>query len=298
MKTSFITHAPQTSAPSPVVFSNPHSGRVLPDHFKFDAPPEILDVLQDRHMETLLADIPARGMPVLEALIHRACIDLNRFEDELDPKDISGHWPHPARITPKVDNGQGLFPRAVTKGVLTRIFNFHSRPSAAEIEKRIALYHRPFYTELKSLLKTAHDAHGFCVHIDMHSMRRIDPAIDVIIGTLKGMSCDKNLEDFAVGFFERHGLRTARNIYYSGGALVKTTHAPGEGRHSIQIEFSRDLYMDTETLAINEEKNLRIRGIITLFAKELEQFALTHAAALKPSSSNTPAQQALSAPST
>jgi len=275
---NFTTHGERAEPISPIVFDNPHSGRELPDHFSYDCPEEELMAFGDLHIEKLLRDIPDYGIPVLEARIHRAVIDLNRREN-------NNHSLIPGRL------GQP-FP-------LTSIFNHHSRPTVTEVEKRINLYHRPYYKKLRELLNDAHKQFGFCIHMDMHSIRRVPNLrrADIIIGNLNGTSCNDILNKFMSDFFEDEGLSVGFNNPYKGAALIEGTYNTSDCRNSLQIEIARDLYMDDDTLEFDEIKGSQLRDTMPRFARDLHDFSLDHAAELTQGISNTPSQDDSSASS-
>src|SRR5688500_15864078 len=107
---TFLIHSPQGLTLPAVVFDTPHSGTALPDHFRYACATRDLMHMHDPHVENLLAEVPASGVAVLEALVHRACIDLNRYEDEIDPGMIEGDWPRPVRRTIYTAEKFCLFP--------------------------------------------------------------------------------------------------------------------------------------------------------------------------------------------
>lgn len=287
---------------SPVVFDSPHSGTELPDHFEYVCTRADLMTSYDMHVEKLLAKIPLQGIPVLEAQIHRAVIDLNRHDYEFEKHHIKDKWNGRRRATPYAKIGLGLFPTHV--GAYNRntpVFCEKTQPSAAELAKRIESYHKPYYQKLGQLLDRAHQEHGLCIHFNMHSMKRFrqEDLADIVIGDRKGKSCDTRISrKFVKEFFEKEGFSVALNDPFQGAALVRQHGKPKENRHSLQIEFSRDLYMDRDCQYLDPEKCHKMQDVIARFATAANQFALDYAAELKASPSNTPGQQARKASST
>jgi len=279
------------AATSPLVFDNPHSGTRLPAHFKFSCDAGLLNHVSDLHMEKVLGAVARSGqVPVLEALIHRACIDLNRFADEFDPAELRGPWSGPARKTGNTANGFGLFMRDLHhNGQLSRVYNDAARPDAAELQRRIDQYHQPYYQALDQLLNRAHQANGYCVHINMHSMPRPRHCnSDIILGDLFGTACAPALTAFAQSYFTQLGYKVTLNRPYSGGALIKHSHAPDKGRHALQIEIARDLYMDSRSLTYLPNKAQGIKQALSDFAHALENFCHDHAAQLQPKKPRPP----------
>ena len=275
----FILHHKRAGRLSPIVFDNPHSGTTLPAHFKYACGKHDMNQLTDMHMEKLLSGIV--GVPVLEATIHRAVIDLNRFEDEFDANEVvEGKWPAPLRVSSNTRNGFGLFPRDIRHDSknITHIYNKASKPDTAEIRHRIENYYRPYHNALDDLLDRAFATHGYALHINMHSMvRPYALSADIILGDNMGRSCDVRVARFAEMFFRAHSFSVSFNNPYSGGTLVKNSGKPELGRHSIQIEIARDLYMDLNTLAYDEQKGAKIKKMMANFAQALEVFCEANA---------------------
>jgi N-formylglutamate amidohydrolase len=276
----FTIHTPTQADISAVVFDSPHSGIILPDHFRYACTRQDLMFLHDPHVEKLLIHAPLVGVPVLEALIHRTCIDLNRYDDEIDPAMITGDWPHAVRQTFYTDKKLGLFPMLAgpRSNRLAPIYNdAAANLDVTEADYRINTYHRPYYAALNTLLKNAHDRHGHAIHINVHSFDRTghDDMADVILGDMNGTLCAQDLTDCVRANLESAGYKVDFNgTYFSGGALVQTTGKPGQGYHSLQIEFARDRYLSPDTLAFDPVRASRVRHALTGLAAKLQNLKL------------------------
>lgn len=274
----FILHQPQNTASlSPVVFDSPHSGRDLPFHFKFSCEQDKLADFGDLHVDKLLADIPARGIVMLESLIHRACVDLNRHRFELDPMDLRDGWDEPHTLSHYTKSGLGVIPRRLGRphdNPLTLIFNEASRPDAQEVRYRFNKYHRPYYEALNGVLNAARNEHGFFVHVNMHSFfRRAEECTDdIIIGDLSGSACNSDITDFVADHFRDNGFTVDFNGMFQGGALVQHTSDPHQGAHAVQIEVARDLYLDDEMRNYDDEKAAKLQNTLTALATALDVF--------------------------
>ncbi len=243
--------------------------------------------LHDPHIERLVADIPATGSPVLEAQIHRTCIDLNRDEREIDPATITGSWNRDVKVTSYVSKGLGLFPMMAGPRTsrISPIYNDAARLSADDAQRRIDSYYTPYYNELQRLIDSAHDKNGLSLYVDMHSMGRQsrNGHADIILGDLHDKTCRPDFIAFVRSFFEDAGFTVDRNgAFFKGGALIEKTADPENHKYSLQIEIARDLYMDQSTLDYDNEKGPALRDTLTRFAMELRRFTLTQAKALKP----------------
>jgi N-formylglutamate deformylase len=277
----FIIHKGQArDKTSPVVFDNPHSGRSLPDHFNYSCEHKKLMDFGDLHIEKLLADIPSLGIPVLESRIHRAVIDLNRHEFEIDPKKVRNGWSRPYKLSAYTRDGFGLIPsRLGMPHRLTSIFNKESMPDEKEICKRISKYHTPYHEALSSLIDKANKTNGVSIHVNMHSYKRHKNSkglSDIILGNFNNRTCNKEFNQFVAAFFRNEGLSVNFNYPFKGAALVSKHARREDERYSIQIEIARDLYMNQQTLAYDPEKGERIKKILNKFAKALDEYSLSY----------------------
>src|SRR3546814_18009303 len=75
---------------------------------------------------------------------------------------------------------------------------------------------------------------------------------DMVIGDLEGQSCDPAFTAFVAGRLRALGYSVAVNHPYKGAEIIRAHGRPAEGRHSLQIEMKRALYMDEATSEENE----------------------------------------------
>jgi N-formylglutamate amidohydrolase len=259
------------SVVSPAVFASPHSGRLYPKAFLSECSAALIHLrrIEDAYVDRLLADVPSTGSPVISGLIGRACLDLNRDEAELDPNmfhDPAPAWRH-ARSA-RVDAGLGVLPRVASNG--TSIYR--SRLWRSEAEARLVHIYRPYHRALEGLLRRAQAMFGQAWLIDCHSM----PADaetggrtpDVVIGDRFGASCGGDLATEVERLFRARGYQTARNAPYAGGYATLSYGRPGEGRHALQIEIRRRLYLDEDRVEPNDGF-LSMRRDMTAIADEI-----------------------------
>ncbi|MCB1592049.1 MAG: N-formylglutamate amidohydrolase [Alphaproteobacteria bacterium] len=272
-------------APVPLIFESSHSGLLYPDDFRYACPFPELERMEDRYVEDLFSAAPDHGAALLHALYARSYIDLNRAADDIDPNLLEGEWPHethgPARPTARSDAGIGLISRLIKPGlpVYTRSLN------ADEILHRIMHYYRPYHTALESLIETAHYRFGAVWHISCHSMpassatprrapklvgNRILPS-DFVLGNRDGTTCGPEFVHAAQSFLKQQGFRVTINDPYKGVELIQRYSQPTRGRHSLQIEINRSLFMD-EASGEKTEKYLNIKGKIADFIEFLSVY--------------------------
>lgn len=246
--TAFDLYGPMIPT-RPVIISVPHAGRDYDDALLNTArvQPMILRRLEDRGADLLAHPLIARGFSVLVARAPRAMIDLNRHEREIDPGMILD-LPRTATLqsSAKLRGGLGLFPRR-----LAGAHDLWRGPmSWAEANRRIDAVHRPYHAALGRLMADARQAHGHAILIDLHSMPPLappaagQPAPDMVLGDRFGRSASARLMTLMADVAAGHGLTVAQNHPYAGDHLIDRHGCPEQGRHAIQMEIDRRLYLD------------------------------------------------------
>ena len=236
----------------PVVVASPHSGNFYPaDFLKIAAVPlAALRRAEDAFVDELFAAAPSLGVPLLTARFPRSYVDANREPYELDPGMFEGPLPRPLNHrTTRVAAGLGMIPRVAASGEAI----YRGRVPADEIEHRLQTCWRPYHTALSRLVEQTYSLFGAALLIDAHSMpssasgigiRDRDQRVDIVLGDNHGEACAPSLVDTAERWLAGQGLRVLRNQPYAGGFTTQRYGQPGLGRHALQIEINRALYMD------------------------------------------------------
>lgn len=241
---SFERHGPKEPI-SPVVLSVPHAGRAypLPLRAALRVPLTAIRGLEDRH-----ADAIALGAREIETLFvadrPRAWIDLNRSEQERDPRLDDGARAGGPPLSAKLRSGLGLVPRRV--GNSGDIWS--RRLSADEVDRRIHDDHRPYHAAVAAALASARARFGVAVLLDVHSMPPLgDPASAprLVLGDRFGKSAAARFSGRIEGVARAHNICCAANAPYSGGHILERHGDPRRGVHAIQLEFDRTLYLDS-----------------------------------------------------
>lgn len=241
------------SVTSGVVFSSPHSGCDYPLGFVQSSRLDRVQLRssEDAFVDDLFAAAPEFGAPLLAATAPRAFVDVNRSADELDPALIEGTVSRGAN--PRVAAGLGVIPRVVSEGRVIR----HGKITRAEADKRIAQFYRPYHVQLQDLLDTAKATFGECLLVDCHSTPHEALGFstgykskkpNLVIGDRFGSSCNLEIVDEIEAIFARAGFRVARNTPFAGAFITQHYGRPSAGRHAVQIEVDRALYMDEARL--------------------------------------------------
>lgn len=229
-----------------VVFASPHSGRIYSDTFMAQTSLCRLAIRssEDAYVDELLAGVPELGAPVLMANAPRAYVDLNRAASELDPALIAGA-PR-GQHNPRVSSGLGVIPRVVAER--RRIYS--GKLTLEEAQARINAIWMPYHAELATLMDLAFDGFGQAILIDVHSMPsgthgQLDrPCADIVLGDRYGASAAPEVTDAIEAAFVRAGFSVARNAPFAGAYIVQTYGHPLRGRHCVQVEIDRGLYLN------------------------------------------------------
>ena len=235
---------------SPLVFDSPHSWRDWPE----DGPPvkvarEALWTGWDAWIDTLWAEAADGRAPVLAARFQRAYIDANRSRDDIDPGQLDGPWPEALNPSATCRRGMGLIRQLALPGQPL----YDAPLSVAEVRSRIERYYDPYHSALEGLIDAAVAGFGESLHIDCHSMKSVGNGMnvdagqarpDMVVSNREGQTCDAWLLRWVVGHLRMQGYRVQANHPYRGAELVRRHGQPERGRHSLQIEINRALYMD------------------------------------------------------
>jgi N-formylglutamate deformylase len=236
----------------PLVFDSPHSGHVYPQDFDYACDFSVLEKAEDKYVDQLFAHAPNHGATLLCADFPRSYIDVNRCERDIDIDLLEDLWPEELNPTARSHAGIGLIRRLVKPGV--PLYARHLK--AAEIRARIETYYRPYHAALEKAIEAAHYNFGHVWHINCHSMPTQDShsfrasplkSADIVLGDRDGTTCDIDFTHAVRDFFKGLGYRVSVNDPYKGVELVRRYSSPATGRHSLQIEIARNLYMDEET---------------------------------------------------
>jgi N-formylglutamate amidohydrolase len=239
-----------------LVCASPHSGSEYPAEFlaasRLD--PLTLRRSEDSFVDEIFGGAVELGAPLLKARFPRAYLDPNREPFELDPTMFAE--PLPAYVnsrSPRVQVGLGTIARVVATGeeIYARKLRF------ADAVARVERLYRPYHQMLRQLLATTSEHFSGYVLVDCHSMpsaggpgerdfRR--SGVDIVLGDCHGTSCHPAIMETAQRLLAAKGYRVVRNAPYAGGFTTSHYGAPQGGRHAIQIEINRALYMDERSI--------------------------------------------------
>jgi N-formylglutamate amidohydrolase len=245
-------HEPQPQI-WPVVVDVPHAGRRYPESFVAGSrlSAHSLRRSEDAFVDLLFQDVVALGAPLLVAEFPRAYLDVNREPYELDPRMFDGRLPGFANTrSARVAGGLGTVPRIVGDGQDI----YRGRLPVEDALWRIETIYRPYHATLRDLIARTANRFGAAVLVDAHSMpasslkREGMPLADIVLGDRYGTSATAAIVDIAESALRASGFRVARNRPYAGGYITEAYGEPQRGRHALQIEITRSLYMDEQRI--------------------------------------------------
>ena len=244
----FLVHGP-TQPQRPLVLDSPHSGRVMPADFDSLLSAADLREGEDCFIDELYLPAAASGVPLLAAQFPRTYIDANRHAGDIDLDLLDGAWPHAWVPSGKAAIGKALLWRTLDDGRPL----YARRLTVAEVAARIERYHRPYHARLKALLDDAHRRFGFVHHINCHSMNDVSGAMgeggagvkraDFVLGDRDGTTCAPEFTAFVRDTLAGWGYDVKVNDPFKGVELVRAFADPAAGRHSLQLEINKRLYL-------------------------------------------------------
>ncbi len=262
--------------PNSLVFNSPHSGTYFPKDAlsQVAVDPALLHYSSDMYVDQLIKKTPYFGATVFHNHYARTYVDTNRSPLEIDPDMFNAPLGNiPFKITDKVNHGFGIFSRRIYNGLEI----YYHRLHISEISERLNKIYHPIHNELNSIIDQLYQKHGFTLFIDCHSMPSynfIDPKLsndsqaDVIIGNCFNQSCGEIITEYIAKFFTKRGMKVAFNKPYSGGFNTQNYGIVSANKHALQLEFSRALYMNEETLTISKGLT-KLQNIITALSEDL-----------------------------
>ena len=241
----------------PLVLDSPHSGHDFPADFDAIVTEAEVRESEDCYVDELYAAARELGAPLLAASFPRTYLDPNRHAGDIDLELIEGPWPWEYRPSGKARIGKSLIWRTLDDG--RPIYARKLAPEA--VRRRIERFHAPYHKDLKEHLDAAYKRFGRVYHINCHSMRCVagkqsddgagNVRADFVLGDRDGTTCAPAFTELVRRTLAGMGYDVRVNDPYKGVELVRAYSDPRAGRHSLQIEIHKRLYMDESTLRKN-----------------------------------------------
>ena len=140
-------------------------------------------------------------------------------------------------------------------------------------------FYDPFHKKLEQRINYLKSKFGVVYLIDVHSTpalskdKNIFP--DIIIGDNFGKSSKENFKNYLISHFDCLDLRFSINNPYSGGYITRKYGKKDKNVNVIQIEISKNYYMNEKTFEIKIDLN----NIQNIFKNIVENFNFNKAIA-------------------
>lgn len=231
----------------PLLVTIPHSGEAIPAEVTWlvglSEPHLMCDV--DRYVNHLYQEVlQALHIPHVICPWHRYVVDLNRLAGDVDRDSVLGH-----------SNPSGSFSTGLHWVKTTTDLPLMKQPITPALhELLVKKYFQPFHDDVQGIY-TDFNRQGFkaTYHLDLHSMpskgtaAHRDPGetrAEIVVSDFNGKSSNVEFKDLVITAYRQAGFQVAYNWPYVGGRLTQQYGQPEKGRHAIQVELRRDLYMD------------------------------------------------------
>jgi N-formylglutamate deformylase len=226
--------------PMQILITIPHANLFFPEkiRYQFAQQPSTLN----RHLDFGVDRIcKIRGYDILEARASRFVVDLNR-----DREDIHADQ---GVIIRKDWHGNKVLAKELTPG---------------EIEERLKKYYDPFHQRFEQILLSQKNLFVF----DCHAMDSIgnlaggDPGKerpDICLATDSGRTCSEEIVNIFKEEFKKKCYRVAEDTPYKGARAKIIQRAKEAGAAAIALEMNKSIYMDEQTLQLNEKAVRKLR---------------------------------------
>jgi N-formylglutamate deformylase len=239
----------------PIVISVPHAGTAFPDDIQSELKTSLLPPDDTDWFVHQLYDFAAElGIPVLKANYSRWVVDLNRNPDS----------------SPLYHDGRVLTGLCTTTTFLGESIYIDERTeiNPAEVARRKTRYFEPYHEALQQLLDATKARFGRVLLWDCHSIRRVVSAIhdgpfpDLILGSADQTSASAVLIEQALHELGGGPHSLKHNTPFKGGYITRHFGRPAEQQHALQLEMSKDVYMDDAEQQYDQPRATQIRAIL------------------------------------
>lgn len=239
----------------PLFISCPHSGEKIPLEANWLQGKDPITLLRDvdRFVDIFYRPLSRKfGLPFVYTPWSRYAVDLNRLPIDTDIDSVQ------SSSNPSGTNTTGIHWVKTSRDEILM-----DAPISKDLhEILIQTYFEPFHNAIKAQFEHFKlQGHKRVFHLDVHSMPskgthiHRDPGetrAEIVISDQEGQSCDPKFRDLIVSSYENAGFIVKVNWPYKGGRITQSYGNPFKGRHTIQIEMNRAIYMDEESKELDK----------------------------------------------
>lgn len=240
----------------PILLSVPHCGTDFPDELKDDFKPELAKSPDDTdyYVHDLYNFCSEMGITIIHAKYSRWVIDLNR-----DPESKALY--NDGRIITALCPNTNFFGDSI-------YVSQDKEPNHNEVQRRLNTYYWPYYKEIENQLAQLKSQFGKALLWDAHSIRRFVPTIrkenfpDLILGNNDGLTADQSLIDIALDNLGKDKYGLNHNTPFKGGHITRYFGNPSNNIHALQLEMSKDLYMNHDETEFHMARANEMRVVL------------------------------------
>lgn len=237
----------------PLVISSPHSGRNydIIDKKLLNVTLNSIRALEDSFVDLFIENVDKLGIYSVINDFPRVILDINRSPFEIDKTMFSEKVSDKIIETDNVTRGIGLFIKKNRFG--ENIYKNKLDLNHFKFLKKFV--YDEWHENLSSVLENIYKKNSKYYLIDLHSMPsgrslQMDNIPDICIGNLEGESCNDRITQLTKEFFISKSYKVSVNNPYSGGFITKNYSNIHSNKNVLQIEISRDLYMNENNLEL------------------------------------------------
>lgn len=250
-----------------IFLTSPHSGEEVPKEVEWlqNLEEKVLMCDVDRFVDRLYQPaIDKLRIDFIKARWHRYVVDLNRSKKDVDADSVHGSA-HPSGTHPKgfhwsvTTQGQTLINEPLSQKTHESLYKKYYLPFHQSVEERF---------EKKSKEITGPEI----LHLDVHSMPSMGTSFhrdmgekrsQIVISDKEGKSCKSEFKDIVIAAYKKVGFEVAYNWPYVGGYITEHYGNPQKGRHTLQVEMNRELYMDETTKKWDPAQGQKVQNLLT-----------------------------------
>lgn len=234
----------------PFFISVPHAGENVPKEASWlaDLPESVLMCDSDRYVDEIYRPAASTmGVAIIVADTHRYVVDLNRVPEDIDQDSVEDSANPPGKFTTGFHWSQTTTGARLMKQPISR--KFHEELT----DKYYAPFHKKIVQQFEDFSK---GTKASVFHLDAHSMPSLgtsahrDPGAlrpQIVVSDCDGTSCDVTFSELVIKAYKSAGFEVEYNWPYKGGRITQIYGKPQSGRHAIQVELNRSLYMNEST---------------------------------------------------
>lgn len=241
----------------PLLISVPHNGTEIPADIAATLLPRALETEDaDWHVDRLYAFAHDIGASLIVPRHARYVVDLNR------PPENTPMYPG--------KNNTELCPTRFFSG--EPLYREGHAPDDTEVQRRVALYWRPYHEAIAAELARLKAGHGRAFLFDGHSIQAELPWLfegrlpDLNLGTAEGTSCAPALRERFVQVLAAHRAHThVVDGRFKGGYITRRYGRPHEGVHAVQMEMCWHCYL-REPHTYDETRAAQVQPVLRALA--------------------------------